>query len=105
MSDTTPTHCGHDPRYIVQADEGTAYCALCELEAAQKERAHKDAAIMAFIRSLCLCDHLGDVGNEIETLSKAIGIDLPDWSDFDDLSESLAGRGVPFLHEIGELND
>lgn len=35
MSDKT--HCGHDPRYIVQADEGTAYCALCELEAARKE--------------------------------------------------------------------
>lgn len=43
MTDTTPTHCGHDPRYIVRADEGTAYCALCELEATRQELANKKA--------------------------------------------------------------
>ena len=37
MTDTTPTHCGHDPRFVVSADEGTAYCAMCELEAKQAE--------------------------------------------------------------------
>jgi hypothetical protein len=24
--------CGHEERYVVQAEEGTAFCALCELE-------------------------------------------------------------------------
>lgn len=34
MSDTQP--CGHHVRYIVQVDEGTAYCAVCEYNAADK---------------------------------------------------------------------
>ena len=29
--------CGHLERYVVQADEGTAFCALCELEAARRK--------------------------------------------------------------------
>jgi hypothetical protein len=28
--------CGHAKRYVVSADEGTSYCAMCELDAANK---------------------------------------------------------------------
>lgn len=41
MTETKPTHCGHDPRFVVSADEGTAYCAMCELEAVREELAKK----------------------------------------------------------------
>lgn len=34
---TPPTHCGHDPRYVVGSDEGTCFCALCELQAANEQ--------------------------------------------------------------------
>ena len=29
--------CGHAARYAVQADEGTAFCALCELDGAREQ--------------------------------------------------------------------
>lgn len=32
----SPMPCGHLARYAVNADEGTQYCALCELEEKQK---------------------------------------------------------------------
>lgn len=34
MTDTNPTHCGHDPAQFVTADEGTSYCPACENKAA-----------------------------------------------------------------------
>lgn len=64
MTDTTPAHCGHDPRYIVQANEGTAYCVMCELEAALQELENKKAFAQSVIddhiensmTGFCSCD-------------------------------------------------
>lgn len=73
MSDKT--HCGHDPRYIVQADEGTAYCALCELEATRQELAaaraeqRRDA-----VDGQCALD---EANGEIERLRAELAASLP----------------------------
>ena len=38
--------------------------------------------LLEFIASLCLCDHMGDVANDIEYILKKIGIEFEEENDF-----------------------
>ena len=38
--------CGHEARYVVASDEGTSYCALCELEGIRIKIADLRAALL-----------------------------------------------------------
>lgn len=44
---TYATHCGHDERFVISSDEGTCWCALCELEAANLRVAELEAQVLA----------------------------------------------------------
>lgn len=58
--------------------------------------------LLQFIGSLTICDHIGDVTNEIDTVLKKLGMPLPadvatdtDWGVA--LGEWLGKQGVPFF--------
>lgn len=53
--------------------------------------------ILSFVASFTLCDHIGDVGNEIGTLLARLGYDW-EWDDEHDLFEHLAKLGVKTLN-------
>jgi len=55
--------------------------------------------LMAFIRSLSLADHMGDVGNTVITLFELMEINT-EWRDLDELSQILEQQDVPYLYEI-----
>ena len=56
--------------------------------------------ILAFFRGLSLADHIGDVASDVEDLIRRMNIVLPDWHSFEELSDILKQRDVPYLHEI-----
>ena len=56
-----------------------------------------ESLILKFIGSLCLADHLGDVGEDVQEVLKQIGHE-PEWDDFSDLMKWLHKRGVTTLH-------
>ena len=52
--------------------------------------------ILSFCASLTLCDHMGDVSNEVGTLLQMVGVEEA-WDDWDELGQILARRGVKTL--------
>lgn len=53
--------------------------------------------LLSFIASLTLADHLGDVGNDIQTVLYRLGITEP-WDELDELGNILSKMGVKTLH-------
>lgn len=49
--------------------------------------------VLKFVASLSLCDHMGDVGGDVDKALKelGVGIDFDDWSE---LRKALHGMGV-----------
>lgn len=51
----------------------------------------------AFLNSLSLCDHLGDVGNDVKNLFEKLGVEWPEkgwpWEDAGIMREWLKQRG------------
>jgi hypothetical protein len=56
-----------------------------------------EALILQFIASLCLCDHMGDVSNDVDVMLKRLG-HAPEWDDLSDLMKWLHKRGVTTLY-------
>lgn len=56
--------------------------------------------IYQFIGSLTLCEHMGDVCNDIGFVLKQLDSDIKseDWSDLDELMDILAKRGITTLY-------
>lgn len=52
--------------------------------------------VLQFIGSLTLCDHMGDVTNDVDTVLKRLGYEV-DWDEMSDLADWLAERGVTTL--------
>ena len=55
--------------------------------------------LLSFIRSLTLCDHMGDVLNECQTILDYYGL-KGESAEQQELSDFLDGRGVVYLHEL-----
>lgn len=53
--------------------------------------------LLQLIGSLTLCDHMGDVSNDVETALKRIDLDI-EWADLDELGTELGKRGVTTLY-------
>ncbi len=51
------------------------------------EKEYRDL-IISFIISLCYCDHMGDVSNDMIDVLKKLGIKI-EWDSFDDLAYKL----------------
>lgn len=56
--------------------------------------------ILSFIASLTLCDHMGDVSNEIADMLERLGVAAVEWNDFDELRAVLATMDVKTLSGI-----
>ncbi len=53
--------------------------------------------LLQFIGSLTLCEHMGDVSNDVETVLKRLGVQV-DWDDLDELGDHLGEMGITTLH-------
>ncbi len=52
--------------------------------------------LLELLASLTLCEHMGDVSNEISTVLTRLNIDL-EWDDFSELGRKLADMGITTL--------
>ncbi len=53
--------------------------------------------LLQFIASLTLCDHMGDVADDVSKILKTIGLKI-EWEDWHDLGNKLAKMGVTTLY-------
>lgn len=53
--------------------------------------------LLKFIASLTLCDHMGDVSNDVDDVLKKLGIDI-DWDEWSDLRQELYLLGITTLN-------
>jgi hypothetical protein len=53
--------------------------------------------LLRLVGSLTLCDHMGDVGEAIETALRLIGLNI-DWDEWTDLRRELGKMGITTLH-------
>lgn len=53
--------------------------------------------LLQFIGSLTLADHLGDVGNDIETVLKRLDLKI-DWDEPHELGQALGKMGITTLY-------
>lgn len=60
--------------------------------------------VYRFIGSLTLCEHMGDVSNEVDTVLKELN-DGVEWSDLDDLAHIWGERGITTLGHISLKNE
>lgn len=61
--------------------------------------------ILIFIRNLALADHLGDVGDDVDSLLKMLDVKVGLWGSLDELGEILGDVGVRYMYELGNYND
>lgn len=56
--------------------------------------------LLSLVASLTLCDHMGDVGDDIFTVLKKLGEpwSVTEWSGLDELREALAKHGIRTLY-------
>ncbi len=57
--------------------------------------------VLSFIGSLTLCDHMGDVGNDVESVLEILGLDLDGdepWDELSDLGDRLGRMGITTLY-------
>jgi hypothetical protein len=53
--------------------------------------------LLQFIGSLTLCDHMGDVSNDVVQVLERIGLNI-EWDDWPDLGRELARMGITTLY-------
>lgn len=56
-----------------------------------------DQILLQLIVSLGLCDHMGDVAEEVGRALELAGVEVGEWEDLSDLSRILGRRGVTTL--------
>jgi hypothetical protein len=54
--------------------------------------------VLSFIKSLCLCDHMGDVSDDVSYALRQTGLEI-EWDDFHDLFDALNKLGVRGLYD------
>jgi len=85
---------GQDPRLKCRGDVEDA---AREIEAALDEAAQESRdLLLSFIASLTLCDHMGDVCDDVDEVLKRLG-EQEDWDEWVDLQRNLAKKGVKTL--------
>lgn len=70
---------------------------------AEKELDYRDI-LLRFIASLTLCEHMGDVADDIETVLDILGIKL-EWEDLYDLRMKLGKMGIKTLYGTALIDD
>lgn len=60
--------------------------------------------LIKFVASLTLCEHMGDVADDIETVLDLLGLEL-EWEDLDELREKLHKMGVTTLYGTALIDD
>ena len=53
--------------------------------------------LLSFIGSLTLCDHMGDVSNDVDFILKELGYDV-EWDDLNELSDWCGEQGIETLY-------
>ena len=53
--------------------------------------------ILQFIASLALCDHMGDVADDVDVMLKRLGIEI-EWHEWSELLDALDEMGIQTLH-------
>lgn len=53
--------------------------------------------LLKFIASLTLCDHMGDVSNDVTEVLKFLGLEI-EWDEWSDLGNALAKMGITTLN-------
>lgn len=86
-------------RALAPAPAAAAASGAAPLAAETREDADARTLLLSFFRQLALCDHMGDVGNEADTVLRILGIDA-NWRDFSELAHKLEALGVPKLCEL-----
>ena len=54
--------------------------------------------ILKFIASLCLCEHMGDVADDIDKVLMDIDFEVGEWNDLSELLGELAKHNVTTLY-------
>ena len=57
---------------------------------------------LAFFSSLVMCDHIGDVSNNVLTMLKWFGMEEGSSASWDDLPKWVEDQGVPDLWDMKE---
>jgi hypothetical protein len=92
---TDPIRLGCDCRCH---DNGDDFVGICDHRCCTgaAENRHPRVVLLQLIASLTLCDHMGDVGNDVTEALKLIGLEIR-WDDWPDLGRALAKMGVTTL--------
>lgn len=53
--------------------------------------------LLQFIGSLTLCDHMGDVSDDVAKVLDIMGLDI-EWDEWDDLGKALSEMGITTLY-------
>ena len=61
--------------------------------------------ILKFIASLCLCDHMGDVADDIDKVLMDIDFEVGEWNDLSELLGELAKHNITTLYGTEITND
>lgn len=62
------------------------------------------ALILAFVGSLTLADHMGDVSNDVEQVLKLLGVKI-EWYEWGELGSALGKMGVTTLYGTSLSDD
>lgn len=60
--------------------------------------------ILQFIASLCLCDHMGDVADDINAVLERLGIEVQ-WDDLRDLAKWCGRQNITTLYGTSLKDD
>ena len=73
---------------------------------APKEPDHKKL-LLQLIGSLTLCDHMGDVSNDVSEVLKRLGMEAKEWNEWCELGHLLGDMGITTLYgsEIGHKDE
>ena len=55
--------------------------------------------LLQFIGSLTLCDHMGDVSNDVMEVLRRIGMNEIEWDDMSDLGSAFGELGITTLYD------
>ena len=93
-------YCGnlvHIEADMIPDDPEDIYCLICHIEYLEAENKELKDLFLSFIRSLTLCDHMGDVGNDMCDILERLGLEIDE-----DIADSLGAVGVKWMHDRPE---
>ena len=60
--------------------------------------------LLQFLASLTLCDHMGDVSNDVVDVLEKIGVEI-EWDEWDELGNALGKMGITTLNGAALTQD